>query len=386
MKILYIIGSLDQKGGTERVLANKANYFVDKFEDDIHIIINEHNTQQFAYDFSSKITFHNLNISQYLINPKLPIIARFLLKRKLNSIYKQKINEIQPDVIIVLQHDIYDSIIPKYKLKTPIIREFHSSIDVIKLRATFIKNIIKRNIFLHQTIKRYKNFDNFDYVILLTQKEADKKILKTQSVVIPNMIDKNIYNQKRDYNNHSKNVISIGSMRDNGKRFDIQIKVWKEVIKKHPNWKLNIYGDGIERVKLQNLIDELKLTNYVILHGITNNVYEKFKQSSFFLFTSMAEGLPMVLIEALSCGLPVISFDCPEGPSEIIKDGKEGFLIENGNKKELQNKIEEIIENSELRERMSFNAFERSHFYRPKNISQKWKNFFNSITPLYEKI
>jgi len=376
MKLIYTIGSLDRPGGTEKVLANKANYFAEVLGYEVHIFINDQANKDLAYHFSDRIIFHDMSINSYSKQPHIPLISGFFLKIKLLPIYQEKIDRIKPDVIIVTQHGIDSYIVPKLKTSAPIVREFHSSLDVIHLRSNFINNFIKRKLFLYQTLKRYNKFDKFDYVVFLTENEKNKSNLKTNKIVISNMLE-NAF-AKKEYNT-KKNIISVGSMRDMGKRFDVQIRMWKKIIKKFPDWKLNIYGDGKEREKLQSYINELGLNKSVLLHGNAKNIHEKYNNADFFLLTSMAEGFSMVVIESIAHGLPVVTFDCPEGPGEIVRNNIDGFVVENNNEEELLKKVIELISDSLKREVMGNNAYIRSKDYLPENISKSWIDFFNQI-------
>ncbi len=219
----------------------------------------------------------------------------------------------------------------------------------------------------------FNMFNKYDYLVLLTKRDQTQGNYKTKTKVIYNMLNSI---PTDGANLSSKNVISVGSMYDNRKNFKEQIEMWKSVCLSHPDWTLNIYGDGGEKFFLQKLIDKYKLNEFVILHGNTNKITEKYKNSSIFLFTSQAEGYPMVLIEAQSNGLPCIAYDAPTGPSEIIVDKKNGFLIENNNIKELEKKLTLLMDDEELRIEMGNNARTSSKKYLPDIVMKKWINFF----------
>ncbi|MNY24848.1 Glycosyltransferase Gtf1 [compost metagenome] len=184
---------------------------------------------------------------------------------------------------------------------------------------------------------------------------------------------------ERDFSEDYKRVISVGSMHDDRKGFDKQINIWKKINAKYPDWKLDIYGDGASRKDLQQLIDVNNLTNIVSLKGTTDQVEEEFRKSSFFLFTSKAEGLPMVMLEAMSCGLPCVSYDCPDGPADIIDNNENGYLIDMNDELTMIAKISYLIENKEEIERMGNNAQHSAKSYLPDSIIPKWVEFFNSI-------
>ena len=173
-------------------------------------------------------------------------------------------------------------------------------------------------------------------------------------------------------------------MHDNRKGFDIQIKLWKEVVEKHPTWILDIYGDGKERDSLQQLVESLNLNMNVKLHGNSNNMQHHYLNASIFLFTSKAEGLPMVLIEALSYGIPCVSYDCPTGPSDIITNNSDGFVVDQHNFQVLKEKLLILIENEELRIKMGKSARKHAERYTPTKVAKQWVSFFKKVRILNE--
>lgn len=380
MKILYCIGSLAQTGGTEKVLANKANYFCKELGWEIHILINDQKNQPYAYSYDEKINMHDMKISSYLGTPTIPYFSYKILQKKALKLFEQKIKSISPDVIIVTQHGIEDFIIPKLHFDIPTIREFHFSKKAIWETANLISSPIARFLFILKKKRVLKKMNGYDHIVLLTKSDQNYGNYRTNTVVIPNMLDISTTEINQNLNNlNKKRVISVGSMHDMRKGFDIQIDLWEKVVSKHPDWKLDIYGDGKERKNLQKKIDSMGLSDNITLHGNTNEIMTKYKESSFFLMTSIAEGLPMVIIEAMSCGLPCISFDCPEGPKEIISDGHDGYVVQNNNTHILTDKVLDLIENQQTLERFSKNSLLKSSNYSIENVSKIWIEFFNSI-------
>ncbi len=375
MKIVYCVGSLINKGGMEKVLANKANYFVDKIGYEVHIITQEQKGLPLCYEFDERVIFHDIKISQ--LNKK--IIKGFSFIKNiftLRKIYTHLFDEIQPDIIIVCERGYNDFVIPFTKKNIPKIREFHFAKEAVKVHASLMspKNRF-RHLFMYKFI--FKIFNKYDYLALLTNRDKETGNYKTKTEVIANMNQSSL--PKETALLEKKNVISVGSMHDDRKRFEVQISLWSEIVKKHPEWKLNIYGGGVCKEKLQNLINQLNLNKNVILHGSSNTMSKHYLNSSIFLFTSTAEGLPMVLIEALSYGIPCVSFDCPTGPSDIITNEVDGYVVEDGNIEALKEKLVILIENTELRKNMGKNAKNNAIQYTTENISKQWISLFRKI-------
>tara|TARA_B110000211_G_C14031407_1_gene532311 strand:+ start:409 stop:1551 length:1143 start_codon:yes stop_codon:yes gene_type:complete len=376
MRIAYCIGSLHNKGGMEKVLANKVNYFIENLDYEIHIITEDQKGLPICYEFNNNVIFHDMAISK--LNKKVTKGFTFVENVfKLRKLYNDLFIKIQPDIVIVCERGYLDFVIPFTKNLIPKIREFHFAKEAVRFHASLMKPLVKKIRHLIRYKVLFKLFNKYDYLVLLTNRDKKNGDYKTNSVVIPNMMSSGFPERRSSLKRH--HVISVGSMHDKRKAFDVQIKVWKKIIENHPNWILNIYGDGIERENLQNLINELNLCNNVILHGNSNTIQKHFLESSIFLFTSIAEGLPMVLIEALSYGIPCVAYDCPTGPSDIITNNEDGFVVEQNDSKILVEKLSLLIKNEKLRETMGKKAKQNAKRYNTIVVGKQWSKFFDKI-------
>jgi glycosyltransferase involved in cell wall biosynthesis len=219
-----------------------------------------------------------------------------------------------------------------------------------------------------------KNVKRLDRFVVLTHEDATYWKGMTNLTVIPNPIT---INQGQHTNGQSKQVIAVGRY-TNQKGFDLLISAWKTVNKKHPDWILNIYGGG-NKDAYQKQIDEVGLTNVIKCNGPVSNIAEKYQESSIFVLSSRFEGLPLVLMEAMSVGLPPVAFTCPCGPRDIIHDGEDGILCENGNIEELAEGICQLIENEQLRQEMGQKAAQNIQRYTIDNIMKQWDELFQEI-------
>lgn len=376
MRIVYCIGSLKNKGGMEQVLANKTDYFINNFGYETHIITEDQGILPIGYEFNKKIEFHDMSISK--LNSKtikgITFIKNIL---KLRGLYTEKFNEIKPDIIVVCERGYLDYVIPFTNYNVPKIREYHFAKEAVKIHASLMKPWIKKikHLLTYRVI--FKMFNKYDCLVLLTNRDKKNGGYKTNVKVIPNMIASGLHEETSML--IKERVISVGSMHDKRKGFDVQVKLWKDVVKRYPNWILDIYGDGIERDNLQKLINRLGLIDNVKLHGNSNSMPKHYLESSIFLFTSLAEGLPMVLIEAQSFGLPIVAYDCPTGPSDIITNNEDGFIVEQADTEELKEKLFKLIENKEVRLRMGLAASKNAVRFTPKVVSEQWKNLFDKL-------
>ena len=158
------------------------------------------------------------------------------------------------------------------------------------------------------------------------------------------------------------------------------IDSWALVAQKYPDWTLHIYGDGFLRAELQEQIERLGLTDKCRLEHTVNNIADKYGESSIFVLSSRYEGFGMVITEAMGCGVPPVSFACPCGPRDIIKNGINGLLAENGNTEDLAEKIGNLIKDEEKRQEMGQQAYADAQKYKMENISEQWEELFQSIT------
>ncbi len=376
--------TLASKGGTEKVLATKASYFTDVLGYEVHIIILQDKEKSLLYEYSSKIHFHYLGSTILDSWLAIPGIRRFLRIRELRRMSETLILRIKPDVIDGLGLGIGDFVFPYVarKYKIPTVREYHYSTIAAKNTIALTKPLLNRYRLWLTFRRMFAALNKYDQLVLLTQQDAQEGNYKTPYVVIPNVLDKSEEGGESICVN--KRVISVGSMRNPIKRFDRQIEMWREIVKTHPEWRLDIYGDGVERTMLQALIDQYKLNDNVILHGNVDNIKDKYLEASIFIMTSDGEGLPMVIIEAMSYGLPCISYNCSSGPQDVIRNGVDGYVVEMEQKPVFLEKLKSLMENEELRKELGQNAKERSQEYTIEKIMPMWIELFKKVKNFYK--
>lgn len=222
-----------------------------------------------------------------------------------------------------------------------------------------------------------------DKVVVLTKQTLEDYIEKTniskdKITHIYNYVDDELLQKNMVCDINSKKIISVGRLSEE-KGFDIAIDVASKVFKKHPDWQWNIYGDGPDREKLNNKIKNMNLENNFFLKGYASNVTEKYKEHSIYVLTSHREGFALVLVEAKASALPIVSFDCSSGPSEIVRDGIDGYLISCYNKDYMSERICNLIENLELRQKFSDNAKGNIENFSKQKILEQWINLIEEI-------
>ena len=363
MKLLYITNAINGAGGLERVLSIKASYLADILNYEVHIIVLNNRDAPLFYEFSSKIILHDIAVSG---NP-------FQYLQKYTSGIVTIINTINPDVISVCDDGLKGFFLPMLLLKRiPIIYERHvSKVIELGVKPSFYKKVITSFKFLTMNYLA-KKFDRF---ILLTEDNITEWNLKN-SQVIPNPL--------AFYPNISsvldnKKVIAVGKQGIQ-KGYDRLLQSWKIVHNNYPNWQLTIYGKHEAEANLEGLAQQLQIEKSVLFLEPEKDIEAKFLESSIFAFSSRFEGFGMVLIEAMACGVPCVSFNCQCGPSSIIKDNEDGFLVANGDTDAFADKLLELIENDEKRKLMGSAAKENVKRYLPETIMPLWDELFKELS------
>lgn len=378
MKILYLYDAIARLGGAERILIDKMNHFANEYKEKVFLITTCQGKHSLAYPLSDKIQHIDINVRfhtkyQYSMPKRLWMGWQMdrLLVEKLNAI----VNDINPDIIIATTYYKADVVCnlkcnAKKIIESHVARIFTGINDGVK--RSFISEMYRRWVYR----KYFNTIENkSDAIVTLTN--GDAKDWNTKKIyVIPNIVDiKNTaYNQLTN-----KTAIFAGRFTYQ-KGLDRMLEAWKLVVNKRSDWKLKLVGEGEQKEQLIRQCKELGIENNVIFAEATKDIVKEYIDSSMFLFTSRFEGFGLVLVEAMQCGVPCVSFDCPYGPSDIIDDGINGYLIENGNIEKFADAVLILIENDDLRMQMGKAAIEKSRLYLPENIMPQWIKLYNSLT------
>mgnify|MGYP001094844728 CR=1 FL=1 len=362
MKLLYITNGINGPGGLERVLSIKASYLAEHYHYDVTILsLNDNHLDPF-YTFSDKITMLSIPVSGH----PLQYIKAY------TSGIKKVVAEVQPDVISVCDDGLKAFFTPLILgKKVPIIYERHASVNLNFYKSSGCLSKFKNK--LQYTFIQYaaKHFDKFVVLTNGNLKEWRCSNLK----VIPNPLS--FYPEDSSLL-QKKTVIVVGSHSYN-KGYDLLLDAWEKVISKYPKWQLHVYGKIDADETYLKLSKKMKLTDSINFYNPVRYIEDKYLEACIMVLPSRSEGFGMVLIEAMACGVPCVSFNCPVGPADIIKDGVDGFLVENQNVKQLADRICTLIDNDILRSEMGAKAKENVKRYLLEMIIKQWDELFKSL-------
>lgn len=377
LKLVYITPALYMAGGVERVLTLKANYFAEHFGYDITIILTEGKDKPLFYPLSNKIKVINLNIGFEKLWTCSFIRKIFVYLKKQRQFKKALTNElmrIRPDITIsLLRREI--NFINDIKDGSRKIGEMHIN------RANYRNYSTEKVCFIKKLFAKFwssnllHHLQKLDKLVVLTDRDRDSWVELNNVVTIPDPLS--ILPTKISPLTE-KRVVAIARY-SHEKGIDLLLKAWSIVEKQISDWRLDVFGDG-DRAPYEQLIDELKINRKsCLLHGRTDDVEKEYCNSSIFVLSSRFEGFGMVLTEAMACGLPVVSFDCPWGPRSIITDGGDGLLVENSNVEALASSLSKLMSDEILRQSMSKAGLKNVRRFSIDYVADQWRRLFESL-------
>lgn len=372
MKLLYVDNALAIHGGIERVLTDKLNWLVEYGDCEICLLTANQGNHPIVFPLSDKVEFHDLGIMFHQVY-NYSGWKRYCLSIRLHRLFRQRLAEMirifTPDVIVCARLDcVYDVI--KEMGRIPVVFESHHSYIAYKFEKYSWLQILQIKHW-HRALKKAQ------MIITLSKGDAlEWKKINPHVEIIPNVVHLN--NTGRYSTCNCKSVIFVGRYSFQ-KDIESLLQIWKIVNQRHPDWQLNIYGGyGDQQEILQSII--YRSESNIVIRQPTSSIFEEYLKSSILLITSRYEPFGLVLPEAMSCGLPVVAFDCPYGPADIITDGVDGFLIKNRDIEMFADKVCQLIENEELRRQMGNNGIISSQRYRADVIMPKWISLFEELT------
>lgn len=375
-KIVYIVGGLYQPNGMSGILTRKINYLAEHTAHELYMVLTERSDLPWFYTLSPKVKWVNfdINFDELDVLPPLKKLLRYVDKqRRYKRLLTDYLVGLRPDITVsAVRREInFINDIPDGSRK---VGEFHfNKLHYRDVHLPFLPeavNTMLSRVWMRRLEKQLSRLDKF---VVLTEEDARLWNIP-QKVVIPNFIQQTHVVRA---SLHSKKAIAVGRYTAQ-KGFDMLIKAWKTVAEKHPDWTLDIYGAG-DRQAYLDMVDRLQLSSVVRCNPSETSIYEKYADSAMFVLSSRYEGLPLVLIEAMSCGLPCVAYACPCGPRDIFEDGKYGLLVENGHVELLAEGICRLISDARLREEYAGCSLARAAEYQQESVMQKWIALFDDM-------
>lgn len=358
MNLLYITNGINGSGGLERVLSIKASHLAEHYDYQVYILCLNNAHKEPFYKFSPKIKMFPISAKgkpwQYYRNYKKGL--------------QNAVDQIKPDIISVCDDGLKAFFIPTILVtNAKIIYERHVSKQIeTNPNNSYLRDLINKAKWRIMD----KKGNDFDRFVLLTEGSKEEWPRLKNLEVISNPLSFEITGNPKT---KRKIVLSVGRITYQ-KGQDLLLEAWEKVHKSHPDWELHLYGK-------ENLafLDTRHLPSSVKFFEPVQDIRSKYLESSVYVMSSRFEGFAMVLIEAMACGMPCVSFDCPNGPKEIIYNGKNGFLVNNGDIDGLANKLNKIIREPNRQVEMGQIAKKTVKKFAPENIIKKWDVLFRDL-------
>lgn len=357
MKLVILMGSLTM-GGAERVATTLASY------------LSEHNVKTYLISFDNKESSYTLDKRVNFINNKVAINSGRIagIKQRLKFMFNC-LNDIKPDLIFTMFWDInlYAFLYKAFgKHKVKLISSERCNPNEIKGIEKYLKlfSSNKTDGFIFQTERA---------------KSCYSKKVQAKSTVIHNAISNPLLKSVDESSIMTEKTITTMGRLEEQKAHDVMIKACAPVLKKHPEYKLVVYGEGSLRKNLESLIESLNMQNNVFLPGNTQYAINEVAKSQIFLLSSRYEGMPNALMEAMSLGIPCISTDCDMGPAELIEDGTNGYLVPVDDINSITQKIEYLISNENQRKYISDNSKKINETHSIEKIYSKYLEYFEEV-------
>ena len=365
MKIIYLTDQIRLHGGAEKILIQKLNYWANHYEYDVTLITTDQRLEKPFIKLDSRINHYDLAVDytegvSFFSLENISKVPNHFLK------LKRTIDKIKPDAIFVISRSYVRFLTPFVARKYLTFNEYHtsyySSILHLEKSSLLVKLKFRLTKYLIDSIEKH-----YTKIVFLNKEEFDYYNLDN-GVIVPNFFDNTV-----PVNNVKKRniVISLGRL-CHQKGYDLLIDAWEVLDAQIDGWELNIYGNGDDYGALSQKLETKKLKNPIFLKSAVNNVNEKLSESALYVMSSRFETFPMVLLEALSNSLPVVSFDSPTGARSILKNGEDSLLAEPNDIIDLANKILSLLQNQTLRELMGKNGLGNVMRFNAEEVMKKW--------------
>ena len=375
MKLIYCIAETYNPGGMERVLLNKLRWWVQRGGHELLVVTTDQSGRPPFYAFPPEVRMVDLGIGYAADNARPPLVKILSYFRK-RRLHRRRLTEL----LLREKADIVVSLYPSESSFIPRIRDGSKKVLELHYCKFFRLQYGRRG--LLGLADRFRTWQDerivrrFDRFVVLTRQDAGFWGALPNLSVIPNAAPAV---PAAEHRGGTRRVIAVGRL-DYQKGFDRLIDAWAllpEALRR--TWHLDIYGQGEWQDALQEQIDRLDLTECVQLHPPTQQIFEAYAASDFLVMSSHYEGFPMVMLEAMASGLPVVSFDFLCGPRDIIRPGENGLLVPEGDIAALADAMQRLMTNTDQLPRLSEAARKSVETYAETAVMKQWEQLFNAI-------
>ena len=375
--IVYCTPALYSAGGTERVVSLKANYFADVLGHDVTIIVTEGKNGNSFFPLSDKVKVINLGLN-FEETWNVPFLKKILLYLKKQKAYKKMLTSellrIRPDITITtLRREI--NFINDINDGSKKIGEQHLSRSNYRGVDNRYSNVFELSFFKWWKDRVVSSLMRLDKLVVLTDDAVSEWPELSNIQMISDPLSIKVVNSSPLM---AKRVITVGRY-SYEKGYDLLLRIWSIVEKKCRDWQLEVFamGDPTPYVKL---MDELSIDKKRChLNSSIVDVEAEYLKSSILAQPSRTEGFGLVLVEAMACGLPVISFDCENGPRSIIADGENGFLIPPFDVEKYAESLLRLIDDENLRQEMGSKGKQMAMRYDIESVGKQWQQLFDEL-------
>ena len=376
-KIVFCTPALYSAGGVERVVSLKASYFAEVFGYEVTIIVTEGQGRACFFPLSDKVRVINLQLG-FEDLWRVSFIKKGFLYLKKQRQYKKlltiELMRLRPDITIsVLRREInFINSIPDGSRK---IGELHVNRSNYRTFSFPESNFIKRFFARYWINDLIGHLKQLDRMVVLTETARNDWPELSNVAHIPDPLP---FKAENVSSLNTKRIICIGRYVYE-KGYDLLLKVWAKVQDRCYDWVLDIYGVG-DQTSYRHLFQKLGIDDRRChMYDSLTDVQNAYLNSSIFVLPSRFEGFSLVIIEAMSCGVPVVSFDCENGPRNIITDGQNGFLVPPFDIDVYAERLLTLMQHEDLRQRMGLEARQTSCQYRIEDIALRWKALFDEV-------
>jgi len=367
---MYIAKVFAEWGGLERVWTDKINALSDIPDYEVWLVTTDQGNHPYPYTFSQRVRLVDLDI-RFVQQYRYGMVKRYLIRFRLMRLYKKRLlnllAKVQPDVLVT-NSSVNVHILNCWRKSIPLVVECHGICErPFHMDQMTLQRIVKSWYY-------YRSMARAERIVALTYSDAQKWMnINPNTFVIPDVVRQEAKAYYSDC--RSKRVIFVGRI-DSQKGYQYLSAIWALVSQRHPDWRLDLYGEGVDRAENQNLIPK---GENVFAHPQTSDIMDRYRESSILVLTSVYEPFGLVMAEAMSCGVPVVAFDCPYGPSEIITDGENGFLVDCFDVEAFAGKVCQLIVDEEQRRRMGRNAISSVQRFSKEIIIPQWVDLFERV-------